>query len=177
LTGRGQRGVTPAEDNHDGHEEHRQNYPREDTRHEEPADGLLGQYPVHDKDGAGRNQYAQAAGGGDAAGGQGIIVAVPLHLRQRHLAHGGGGGVGRAADSGKAGAPDDGGHSQAATHPAEDIIAGIVEAAAHPGGKSNGAHEDKHRDNGQGIGRQVGEYIAGQDAEPGIRRCQYAETD
>src|SRR5680860_528314 len=65
--------------------------------HEQCTYGLLRGQPVQDKDHAGRYQYGQSPGGGDAGGGEGVGVLELTHLGQGDAPDGGaGGGTGTA---------------------------------------------------------------------------------
>ena len=103
---------------------------RDKTGQEQFTDGLLRDNAVDNENNTGRNQDPHAAAGRNASGGQGRIVIMAPHLRQRDHTHGGRRGRAGSADGGKPGAGADGCHGQPAAHVAQPFVCRVVQPLA-----------------------------------------------
>ena len=94
--------------------------PRDERRHEQLGDVLLGRDGVDDEDDRGRDEDAERAADRDRAGGEARVVAVAPQLRQRCPSERGGGRDRGAADGAEGRAGGDHRHGQAAAEVADE---------------------------------------------------------
>ena len=80
-----------------------------------------------------------------------LRVVVAPHFRIGDGGESGGGGDRRARDRGEAGAGRDGGDAEPALEMAEEGIGGAEQFAAHAGIGHERAHQQKHRDDAEGV--------------------------
>jgi len=164
----------PDQDRHD--KEHGQEDTGQDARHEELSDRLLGHDAVDDENGAGRDKDAQTSPRGDDACGQCRVVVVFLHFRQGHGGHRRCCGAGGAADGGEPGAGPDGGDGQAAGKMPQKLVGRVEKTAAHAGMVGHLTHEDEQRNDGQVVGAEHREKIAGNQVQGSIPGNEQAEA-
>ena len=146
-------GPTAYPQTHHGNVEGNLNQAGNDARHEHVADGLSGDDAIQHHDGAGRDEDAQRAPGGNAARGQGVGVFELPHFRYGDHAHGNGAGHGGTADGGETAAGRDGGDGQPAFQAAEPGVHTGEKFVADAGFEGKIAHEQKKTDNGiSGVG-------------------------
>ena len=115
-----------ADGDRDGrHEQGDQENARENARHEQLADILLGDDRVDHQRYRWRDHDPERAAGGDRAGCQLVRIAISAHGRHRHFGHGRSRRERRAADGGKAGTGGDGRKGETAAKPAETGIGSV----------------------------------------------------
>ena len=81
-------GIAPYPVPDDQHEAEHAGDAGQYARHEQIADGLIGQHAVDDEGRAGRTERADGAGSRERAHGKGVVVAVAAHFRQGDGGHG-----------------------------------------------------------------------------------------
>ena len=141
-----------AADDHDRDHVHRRGQEAgNDAGDEQLADVLLGDDAVDREHGRRRQHGAERAAGGDHAGGEGLRIVVAAHLRIGDGRERGGGRHRRAGNRGKAGAGGDGGDAEAALEVSDEGVGGAEQFAAHAGIRHERAHEQKHRDDAEGV--------------------------
>ena len=125
-----------------------------DAGHEELAHGLIGNGAVENHGDGRRDEDAQGAAGRYGPYHQFPVITPFQHFRNGHGADGDGGGYGGAGNGGENGAGKNGGNAQAAGKVAHPFAAQVEEAASHPSGEHNLAHEDVEGNRCQHIGVQ-----------------------
>ena len=124
---------------------------RQDPGDEQLADVLLGDQAVDGQHRRGRKDGAERSAGGDHPGGEGLRIVVAPHLRIGDGGEGRRGRHRRTADRGKAGAGGDRGEAEAAPPVADKTVGGPEQFAAHAGRGNEGAHQEEHRDDAEGV--------------------------
>ena len=147
--------LAPAQINHGCGKKNAQKYSRQYAGNEKFANGLLGQYPINNQNGARWDKDAKGAGSGNGAGGQCIIVLILLHLRKRNFPHCSCRRRARSANRAEPGAGKYGGNRQAAAAVPDPGIGGPVKSAADSRSKGEGAHQDEHGDNTERVRRKL----------------------
>ncbi len=140
------------------------------------GNGLLGEETDDDQDHTRGDDYAQGGTAGNGPGAEDGIVAAFFHLRESNRGHGrGGGGIG-AADRGKGGAGQDGGHGDPSADMAHPLIGGGVEFFIDPGIKGNLSHKDEQGDGGHPVFGKSGPDVGADHAQTGLEGNDQAET-
>ena len=144
-------GPQAADDDDGEHVHRRRQQSRNDAGDEQFADVLLGDDAVDGEHRRRRQHGAERAAGGDHPGGERLRIAVAAHFRIGDGGEGGGGRHRRARDRGKAGAGRHGGDAQPALEMPDERIGGAEQLAAHAGVGHEGAHQQKHRNDAEGV--------------------------
>ena len=140
-----------ADQHHRHHVHGRGQEPRDNASDEQLADVLLGDDAVDGKHGRRRQHGAERAAGGNHAGGEALRIIVTPHFRVGDGGKGRRGGDRGARDRGKPGASGDGGDAEPALKVADEGIGGTKQFAAHARIGHEGAHQQEHRDDAEGI--------------------------
>ena len=141
----------PADDDDGQHVHRRGQQSRNDAGDEQLADVLLGDDAVDGEHRRRRQHGAERAAGGDHPGGERLRIVVAAHFRIGDGGEGRGGRHRRARDRGKAGAGRDGGDAEPALEMADEGIGGAEQLAAHAGVGHERAHQQKHRNDAEGV--------------------------
>jgi len=170
-------GSQVAEDQDGQSEEGGKDQAREYPSDEELSYGLLGQDPVDDEDGARGDQDPEGGGGGYAAGGQGIVVAIALHLGIGDLSDGGHRRPRRTTDRCEPRTGHHRGDGEPTPELPEGVIGCPIEPLADPGGEGIAAHQYESRNHGEGIGVEDGKEVPYQELGPSGGRREVTVTD
>ena len=137
---------------HHGHIKPGENQPGDQAGGEQPRHRLLGDRGVDHQNDRRRNQDAEAAAGGERAGGKPGVVAGLAHFRQRDARHGGGGRHRRAAHRAEAGGRRQRADREAAAHAGQNHARRLEQVGRQAGHRRDLAHQDEQRQHRQRIG-------------------------